>query len=87
MLFVRLVYINDLMICCSYCFTIYSNSNNNDNDEDDWLLKCSFSLFNFYLKKIIIITTTIIIIIIVMMMMMMSKGGAHSEVPLFVFSC
>ena len=23
MLFVRLVYINDLIICCSYCFTTY----------------------------------------------------------------
>ena len=35
MSFVRLVYINDLIICCSYCFTIYNNSNNNDNDDDD----------------------------------------------------
>ena len=32
MSFVRLVYINDLISCCSYCFTIYNNSNNNDND-------------------------------------------------------
>ena len=47
MLFVRLVDINDLIICCSYCFTIYNSSNNNDNDDDDKLLKCSFSLFNF----------------------------------------
>ena len=35
MLFVRLVYINDLIICCSYCFTIYNNSNNNKNNDDD----------------------------------------------------
>ena len=46
MLFVRLVSINDLIICCSYRFTIYNNSNNND-DDDDLLLICSFSLFNF----------------------------------------
>ena len=35
MLFVRFVYINDLIICCSYCFTIYNDTNNNDDDDDD----------------------------------------------------
>jgi len=31
MLFVRLVSINVLIICCSYCFIIHSNDNNNHN--------------------------------------------------------
>ena len=31
MLFVRLVYINDLIICYPYCFIIYSDNNNNNN--------------------------------------------------------
>jgi len=43
MLFVRLVDINDLIICYSYCVIIYSDNSNNNNK----LLKYSFSLLNF----------------------------------------
>ena len=36
MLFVRLVYINDLIICYSYCFIIYSDNNNNNNNINNY---------------------------------------------------
>ena len=51
MLFVRLVYISDLIICCSYCFIIYNNINNINNYSN--VLLAFFNFVSNYCEVII----------------------------------
>ena len=63
MLFVRLVYINDLIICYSYCFTIHSDNNNNNNNNKLLLLvsavksgyKCDIRKYHLFLLVVLLL--------------------------------